>query len=186
VRAPPAGRRRTALALGLASAIGLTACGSSETKTVTVQKPAGTTSTETAPKPAATTRSEPTRAPSEAPVRTVHTASFLSPTGNIGCSIAGGVARCDIAKRSWSPPARPSTCPSEVDFGQGIQVGRSAKAAFVCAGDTSRAPGSAKLPYGTGSEVEGFVCVSRESGMSCNRATTGHGFTISTQGYKLF
>jgi hypothetical protein len=113
-------------------------------------------------------------------------ANFVSPTGNIGCAIAGGVARCDIVNRSWSPPPRPSSCSSQVDFGQGIEIGKSGAATFVCAGDTARTPGSPKLAYGTGTGVDGFVCVSRTAGMTCTRPRTGRGFTISAQGYKLF
>jgi hypothetical protein len=180
--------------LATCAALGLTACGSGSTKTVTVEKPAATTgagstpatTSPPAPPPTSTQATTPAHVPSEAPSRILSVANFLSPTGNLGCAIAGGVARCDIATRSWTPPARPSSCSSQVDYGQGIQIGKSGGATFVCAGDTTRSPGAPKLKYGTGTGVDGFVCVSREAGMTCTRATTGHGFTISAQGYKLF
>jgi hypothetical protein len=127
-----------------------------------------------------------TTAGGEPPIRTVRLATFQSPSGNIGCAIAGGVARCDIAQRGWRPPARPSGCPDAVDFGQGVEVDTRASGRLVCAGDTARDPTSAKLPYGTAAAVEGFTCVSRRTGVTCTDATTGHGFELSRQGYRVF
>jgi hypothetical protein len=115
----------------------------------------------------------------------VHEGAFQSPTGNIGCMIVGGTARCDIVKRSWSPPPRPSSCPRIVDYGQGVELGVAGAARFVCAGDTARDPVAPKLPYGTASEVAPFLCVSRSTGMSCSNRADGHGFTISIQTYEL-
>ena len=40
---------------------------------------------------------------------------FTSPSGNIGCFIDVDYVRCDIAQRSWTPPARPADC--EFDYG---------------------------------------------------------------------
>jgi hypothetical protein len=100
--------------------------------------------------------------------------------------IIGGSARCDIVHRSWSLPRRPSSCPPIVDFGQGLMVERSGKARFVCAGDTARDPSSPRLPYGSASEVEDFVCVSRPAGITCTDRLNGHGFFISVQRYLLF
>ena len=57
-------------------------------------------------------------APSEPPTRFVRDASFQSPSGNIGCMIISGTARCDIVHRTWVPPPRPASCPQIVDFGQ--------------------------------------------------------------------
>jgi hypothetical protein len=145
-------------------------------RTVTETTQGGETSTTTA---TATTTSE-------APARFVHQTAFQSPSGNIGCMIVAGSARCDIVKRAWSPPPHPASCPSEVDFGQGLEVGRSGVGRFVCAGDTARDPSAAKLPYGTASQAGGFVCVSRSDGMTCTSAADGHGFFISIQGYRIF
>ncbi|MGI8579082.1 MAG: DUF6636 domain-containing protein [Solirubrobacteraceae bacterium] len=180
------GRRPAALLLAVFAALALVACGGG-TKTVTVES-SGASTTRSAPPKAAPVpaKSSPAHPPSEAPARILRVANFLSPSGNIGCAIAGGIARCDIVKRSWSPPPRPSSCSSQVDFGQGIEIGKSGAATFVCAGDTARTPGAPKLPYGAGASVGRFVCVSREAGMTCTLATTGRGFTISVQGYKLF
>jgi hypothetical protein len=168
--------RVLALAAVLAALAG---CGGSTT-TVTVTAPAGTTAA-TSPPAADTLQAT----PAQQPERVLAEPDFLSPSGNIGCVIAGGVARCDIAHRTWSPPARPASCSTEVDYGQGLEVG-SGRASVVCAGDTAMIPGSPRLSYGTASLVEGFLCLSRTSGMRCTNRSTGHGFFISIQSYLLF
>jgi hypothetical protein len=121
----------------------------------------------------------------EEPTRVVHLQSFRSPSGNIGCVMFEGGARCDIKDRDWSPPARPASCPEEVDFGQGLAVSHDGKASFVCAGDTALDPTGKALDYGEVSEVGGTQCISRSEGITCaNHA--GHGFFISIQSYKIF
>ena len=65
------------------------------------------------------------------PSRTVHLKTFRSPSGNIGCILFEGGARCDIRKRDWSPPPRPANCSKQVDYGQGIEVSHSGEALFV-------------------------------------------------------
>lgn len=121
----------------------------------------------------------------EAPSRVVHLQNFRSPSGNIGCAMFEGVARCDIRKRDWSPPARPARCPDEVDFGQGLTVSHDGRASFVCAGDTTLLPSGTALGYGEASELGGTICMSSSSGITCaNHA--GHGFFISIGSYKIF
>lgn len=119
------------------------------------------------------------------PKRIVHLRTFRSPSGNIGCVMLGGGARCDIRKRDWSPPPRPATCPKEVGYGQGVEVSQRGEATFVCAGDTALDPSASSLAYGTASEVGGSECISRENGVTCvNQA--GHGFFLSIQSYQVF
>jgi hypothetical protein len=187
-------RGKPALAsLALAAALTLAACGGG-TKTVTVEQSpsngstATTSSTGTSPQ-AGTSTAGGTSAPgtpSEPPTRIVKLEIFQSPSGNIGCMLIAGIARCDIDRRKWSPPARPASCPNVVDFGQGLELGGSGPARFVCAGDTARDVTSAKLAYGSGSQVGSFICVSRPSGVTCTNRHNGHGFFISIQSYRIF
>ena len=148
-------------------------------KTVTVTQPTTSTATSTS----AQTQTSPEE---ESPSRTVRLSTFRSPTGVIGCVLLDGVARCDISKRNWSPPPRPASCPDVVDFGQGLEVGRSGPGRFVCAGDTALDPTGTPLAYGTASRFGGFTCVSRSTGMTCTDSATGHGFFISIQSYRAF
>ena len=169
-------RRASAAVIAIGVPLALAGCGSA-TRTVIASSPPQVAKVGSA---AAKTTSEQAGEP------VVHLAAFLTPSGNIGCTIAGGIARCDIEHRSWKPPARPASCPDIVDFGQGLQVGSSGPARFVCAGDTAREPGAPKLAYGSASETEGFTCSSRRDGLSCRRSSDGHGFFISIQSYRVF
>ena len=109
--------------------------------------------------------------------------AFRSPTGNIGCAMSTQGVRCDIQKRSWSPPAKPRSC--DVDFGQGLAVGRSGRAGFVCAGDTVLHVGR-KVAYGTLLRRGRFACRVRTSGVRCLNTRTRHGFSLSAQRYRRF
>jgi hypothetical protein len=184
--------RSRATAALLAAVVLLAGCGGA-TKTVVVQGPpsagstaagANTGSSET--HTSSTVKSSTGTTTGAAPTRIVHLEAFQSPTGNIGCMLIGGVARCDIVHRTWVLPPRPASCPQIVDFGQGLEVGAGGTGRFVCAGDTARDPASAKLPYGTGAQVGDFLCVSRSTGMTCTNRVSGHGFTLSMQQYRLF
>jgi hypothetical protein len=121
----------------------------------------------------------------EQPSRVLHLRTFRTPSGNIGCAMYEGGARCDIRKRDWKPLPRPASCSEEVDYGQGLAISHGGEATFVCAGDTALDPGSSALSYGTASEVGGSECISRRDGVTCvNQA--GHGFFISVQSYQVF
>jgi hypothetical protein len=121
----------------------------------------------------------------EAPTAVVHLQSFRSPSGNIGCIMFEGGARCDIRKRDWAPPSRPASCPEQVDFGQGLTVGHTGQASLVCAGDTALDPSAPQLGYGEASELGGTQCISSSEGITCANHS-GHGFFVSIQSYKLF
>jgi hypothetical protein len=119
------------------------------------------------------------------PQRIIHLEHFRTPSGNIGCVLSEGGARCDIRKRDWKPLPRPASCPQQVDYGQGLQVAHGGQASFVCAGDTALETGLASLSYGTAARVGGSECISRDDGVTCvNQA--GHGFFISVQSYQVF
>ena len=108
---------------------------------------------------------------------------FENPRHNIGCAIWKSGARCDVRKREWEPPPKPDWC--EVDWGNGLEVGRRGVARFVCAGDTVLGQGR-RLAYGDAIRRGRFRCVSRQSGMRCVNRRNGHGFKISKQRAQLF
>jgi hypothetical protein len=119
------------------------------------------------------------------PQRIVHLQTSRSPSGNVGCEMIRGGARCDIRKRGWAPLPRPATCSKQVDYGQGLEVPPRGQASFVCAGDRALDPSAAALSYGTASRLGGSECISRSNGVTCvNEA--GHGFFISIQSYQVF
>jgi hypothetical protein len=108
---------------------------------------------------------------------------FQSPSGNIGCVIGRGGARCDIRNRDWRPPPKPASC--RLDWGFGLTVERRGRGRFVCAGDTTLGQGR-RLAYGDAIRRGRFRCISRRSGMRCVNRRNGHGFNLSRQRARRF
>jgi hypothetical protein len=189
--------RAAAPALALAALLSLaalvTGCGGGSTTTIErtvtekVEVPAKGEAGSGGQENTAATEAETKKAEEEAaqPKRILHLKTFRTPSGNIGCAMYEGGARCDIRKRDWKPLPRPAACSREVGYGQGLEVPAGGEAGFVCAGDTALDPSASSLAYGTASRVGGSECISRMDGITCvNRA--GHGFFISIQSYQVF
>ncbi|ORV51798.1 hypothetical protein AWC02_02840 [Mycolicibacter engbaekii] len=109
----------------------------------------------------------------------------VSPSGNIACAVGPDWVRCDIQDRDWSPPPRPSDCPSQTGYGQGIQLDAYGKAQFVCAGDTTFGGDARTLKYGERDSTTTHLCTSETSGIRCENRDD-HGFIISRESYELF
>ena len=120
-----------------------------------------------------------------APAAAADSLWFTSPSGNISCMLAEDLLRCDIEERDWSPPPRPADCSEMTGYGQGISMGPTGPATFVCAGDTTFGSGATVLPYGQFQAGSGMSCTSEEAGMRCSNSD-GRGFTLSRQRYTLF
>ena len=180
--------RARALVLLVVPALWLAACGGGGDKTVVKTVTAPPTQPTTAPPTTPTTPTTPpqTTPPTSPtpPLNVVHRQFFRSPSRNIGCVIAGGAARCDIRNRDWEPPPKPPDC--QLDYGQGIAIGSSFRAEFVCAGDTALDPSFRPLAYGDDSQVGHFRCSSREDGVTCTNTNTNHGFFLARDRYRLF
>jgi hypothetical protein len=109
--------------------------------------------------------------------------SFHSPSGNIRCVIDGtSFTRCDITKRDWSPPPKPSSC--EFDWGNSLMVGLRGRGRFLCVSDA--VDSGRKLGYGQSIKRGRFSCRSRMSGMRCVNMRNGHGFAVSKQRVRRF
>ena len=110
---------------------------------------------------------------------------FQSPSGNIGCVVGGGLARCDIQQHSWTPPPKPASC-IDLDYGNGVEVVGGHPGEYTCAGDTVFSPTAPVLHYGDKITKNRFTCTSKTSGMRCANRNSGHGFFISRERVKLF
>lgn len=162
----------------------LAACGSSSsTSETTTAAPAETSSTTAAPSSSGAHASTSTTAAGGEVRHVNELTAFMSPTGNLGCYISPDSARCDIRERNWTPPAKPADC--KYDYGHGVEVTRTAPAAFVCAGDSAIDPSSHQLAYGHAIQAGVLRCTSTESGMECTSTESGHGFKISRESYHL-
>jgi uncharacterized protein DUF6636 len=158
-------------------ALVFTACGGGDDGGKTTQKApqsGGSTTVTTPPSP-----------PPSRPAR--HLTSFQLPSHNIGCYMStqfGGNVRCDIRDRSWKPPPKPANC--ELDWGQGVAFHGNGRAGVVCAGDTTLDKTAPVLSYGQTSQAGPVQCHSAAAGVTCANASSGHGFFLSRQSYRVF
>jgi hypothetical protein len=120
-----------------------------------------------------------------APAASARIKFFQSPSGNIGCVVGGGIARCDILEHSWTPPPKPSSC-IDLDYGNGVEVVGGHPGEYTCAGDTVFSPSAPVLQYGDKITKNRFTCTSKTSGMRCANRNSGHGFFLSRASVRLF
>lgn len=109
--------------------------------------------------------------------------SFFTPSRNIACAVSFESVRCDIASKSWSPPAKPADC--QLDWGNSVTVGTAEAAQVLCAGDTLFGGHYRVLGYGDSIERGGISCLSGTAGVRCSNQN-GEGFLLSYQRLKLF
>jgi hypothetical protein len=121
--------------------------------------------------------------PSANVTKKVTEANFGTPSKNIGCYLSAEAARCDIVKKGWAPPPKPADC--QLDWGNGVSIGRDGVATFTCAGDTVLGART-ELAYGQSLQAGDFVCDSSSAAMRCSNVASGHGFTLSVRQYDLF
>jgi hypothetical protein len=116
--------------------------------------------------------------------RRISQAFFLTPSKNIGCDLSASSVRCDIGRREWKSPSRPSDC--ALDYGNGLYVEQDKAAQFACAGDSLLGATKDLLEYGHALRAGDFLCDSESAGLRCVNSRSGHGFTLSIQDYTVF
>ena len=103
------------------------------------------------------------------------------PSRNIECAEfrdARATLRCDIRRGLKPLPPKPASC--EFDWGAGFIMDRRGRAHVSCVSDSIHSPSARVLRYGTTWRRDGFVCVSRRTGLRCRNAS-GHGFFLSRE-----
>jgi hypothetical protein len=112
------------------------------------------------------------------------TVQFVTPSGNIACTMSTTRVRCDVAQNTWKLPTKPADCTA--DFGGGAVVEGTGSGELVCASDTVADQGLKVLDYGTALWSDGVLCASRETGVRCENRQTRHGFQVARAAYDLF
>ena len=116
---------------------------------------------------------------------------FQSPSGNISCELGtfsdSGVVRataaCQVGKHDYSAPPRPADCSGGWGDSVGLTQGR--RASLQCRTDTLLGSNDPVLGYGQTRSVGPITCHSEEAGMTCTDSSSGHGFSLSRDGYQL-
>lgn len=122
-------------------------------------------------------------APAPGPARKVDEAMFRTPSQNIACALTESAVRCDIVRKTWTPPAKPADC--DLDWGNGLAISRG-QATMTCAGDTLIGTSEITLEYGEGLRSGTVRCDSENSGLTCQDEKSGHGFTLASSRYTVF
>lgn len=125
-------------------------------------------------------------------------ANFLSPSGNINCSImleppfvANGVnysgnndVQCEIVDHAWQPP---EGCPASVDVvGASMGADATAPPVVVCVKYPNQLPLPGRRSTMAKPQTLGAIsCDSELSGITCTNANTGHFFRLSSESYDV-
>lgn len=144
----------------------------------------GDQSQEAVPPPPATSTQEPdglvdgaddsTSDPSADAAGDVQT--FVTPSGNIGCTIDAERARCSIKTFDYDPPDPPDGC--TMDEWGSIVVANGEGAGFSCSPAAFPTDGQT-LDYGESVSAHGMTCESTESGVICRSDETDASFSIA-------
>jgi hypothetical protein len=121
---------------------------------------------------------------------------FLSPSGNIACSLGQGPddmgsAGCEVREHLWVAPATtrgPWGRPCDFNFG-GLEFmvdhGQAAVLGCYEGVSTFAYPGLTTLDYGQTRNFGPITCDSERNGVTCTDTSTGHFFRVSRESYLL-
>lgn len=168
----------------LSAVLLLTACADDPETVVESAEPtpsAGASSEPTTP--AGTPSADPSASPTSSD--DYQLAHFVTPTGNIRCSLGSGPegdgVRCDIRDKQWESPPKAADC--EFDWGYSLYLTEE-QSGFACVSDAIDPV--EPLPYGETEALGRVECTSRQTGVRCEHLGSGHGFELSRARYSLF
>lgn len=118
---------------------------------------------------------------------------LVSPTGNIGCDIwaVEGLARCgvksyyDEAKYPTDDITGPAWVFALEDELDEVSLNSRGDAMFFMMGEQD-GPSPQVVEYGTTARYGSIECRSEVEAMTCTNTKTGHGVTLSREGYTTF
>lgn len=110
--------------------------------------------------------------------------SFTSPAHDITCSISDSphAVTCQLPTFSYQPTEK-DQCKGNGVWGSTVELGAK-KPTFVCATDAVVA--TKALLYGKRIEDQELMCVSKQDGITCRNARSGHGFRIAQSYYTFY
>lgn len=128
-----------------------------------------------------TSEASPSQTPSSAPVSPApdgakEMPAFISPSGNIACSLEGTTVGCTLKERTYTAEDCPANGPFSISVGED-------DAALACGTDFRR-DGAATLEYGSAAKNGDVACTSESSGVTCWNTRTGRGFFVSKSTYR--
>ncbi|GAA4507967.1 hypothetical protein [Brevibacterium yomogidense] len=180
-RRPPQRRRMPALAIAFVVLSGLIVLGIGGWIVVDALSRSGDEMQQTAPPPATQESTGEGGLVDEAddastPPEAADVESFVTPSGNIGCTIDAERARCIVQSFDYDPPDAPDGC--TMDAWGSIVVANRDGAGFSCT--PAPFPSDAEaLDYGQAVSAHGMTCTSSETGVSCRSDDSGAAFSVA-------
>lgn len=168
------------------------AFGNDDTTAVVPQVGGGTSGPTSASPPAAspsatTTTAEASPTPTTTPTPTAATPTpnpqpvdFVSPSGNIACTVAADRAECHIGSYDYEAPAA-GECPAT--WGDMLAVTANGSD-WVCH-HVEPVAGTEVLGYGDDVTVGDLTCASAENGVTCRHDPSGASFRISRDSFDM-
>jgi hypothetical protein len=107
--------------------------------------------------------------------------SFVTPSGNIDCSLyMGQRAFCEIERYDFDQPG------PDCQYGGAVEVNDGSPTWDGCASGPISTAGMRTLPYGASLSSGEFTCSSASSGVTCTNTYTGRGFSLSREALNYF
>lgn len=108
---------------------------------------------------------------------------FVMPSGNVGCVVTpqGGT---DVYQPEGGGPE--IMCDRVEPEYVRVVLGADAAEELDDVGDPSCCGAEQVLQYGQWASMEGFVCYSKKTGLTCNTEDETHGFTMARAGIKTW
>jgi hypothetical protein len=131
-------------------------------------RPTRTVTTTTSPLPLPTIEGKPVR--------------FRTSDGNYGCDLEPAYVLCNVVKRTFTPPKKPSDC--FYTWGKAVEMAIGSKGSFFCGHGEDYSNSKRVLKRGQALQVGLVTCRALPDGVLCSGQ--GHGFRLQRASYQLF
>lgn len=121
------------------------------------------------------------RTPVAAPTIEGSPTSFRTADGNVGCELQQAYARCDVKRKTWAEPRKPTDCHNR--WGDSVEVSAGSEATFICWFGESPLAAKRVLRVGQALQVGLMTCRAVAAGVECSGE--GHGFLLGRSAYRL-
>ena len=107
---------------------------------------------------------------------------FRTSDHNVGCDLEPAYVLCNVVKRSFTPPKKPSDC--FYTWGKAVEMAIGSKGSFFCGHGEDYSGSKRVLATGQAIKVGLVTCRAIPAGVECNGQ--GNGFRLTRTGYRLF
>jgi hypothetical protein len=107
---------------------------------------------------------------------------FRTSDGNVGCDLEPAYVLCNVVRRSFTPPKKPSDC--FYTWGKAVEMAIGSKGSFFCGHGEDYSDSKRVLRNGEAIQVGLVTCRALPDGVLCSGQ--GHGFRLQRASFQLF